>query len=280
MPLVSVLMTTYNREAYISKAIESVLASSYSNFELIVVDDASTDSTVAVANEYIRNDNRIKVYVNPINMGDYQNRNIAAGYAKGKYLKYVDSDDIIYPWGLELLVTMMEQFPDAGWGICTLAQHDTKPYPFMLNPKEIYTYNYTESNIFLKSPLSSIIKKDCFNSVAGFRPIRMAGDFDMWHRLANHFPVVLMPDGIVWNRVHGNQEMNHYNDFVQVYEKLRIEHLLSKECPLDPKLCSMLIKKQRNKILRAVIRNILYLDFKSLALQFKRLKPYKKIGKV
>ena len=63
-PLVSVLMTAYNREKYISEAIESVLASTYTNFELIIVDDCSTDNTLAIAKSYEKNDARIKVYLN------------------------------------------------------------------------------------------------------------------------------------------------------------------------------------------------------------------------
>src|SRR4051812_47750099 len=93
LPLVSVLMTSYNREKYIAQAIESVIASTYSNLELIIVDDCSKDSTVSIARSYAENDKRVKVYVNEKNLGDYPNRNKAASYATGKYLKYVDADD-------------------------------------------------------------------------------------------------------------------------------------------------------------------------------------------
>src|SRR5690606_39934476 len=110
-PLISVLMTTYNREEYVAEAIESVLASSYANFELIIVDDCSKDKTVEIAKGYAANDNRIKVYVNEKNLGDYPNRYKAASLTNGKYIKYVDSDDYIYPTGLEIMVNTMEQFP-------------------------------------------------------------------------------------------------------------------------------------------------------------------------
>jgi glycosyltransferase involved in cell wall biosynthesis len=83
-PLVSVLMTAYNRENYIVEAIESVLSSTYTNFELIVVDDGSTDNTVNIARGYAHKDDRIKVYVNTKNLGDYANRNNAAKKAKGE----------------------------------------------------------------------------------------------------------------------------------------------------------------------------------------------------
>ncbi len=84
-PLVSVLMTPYNREQYLPEAIESVLDSCYKNFELIIVDDNSNDGTLNIAKAYETKDKRIKVYVNENHLGDYANRNQAASYAGGKY---------------------------------------------------------------------------------------------------------------------------------------------------------------------------------------------------
>src|SRR5687768_8103613 len=101
-------MTVFNRENYLKEAIESVLDSTFTNFELIIVDDCSTDNSVAIAKKYAANDQRIRVYVNEQNLGDYPNRNKAAGYATGKYLKYVDSDDKIFPHTLEVMINGME----------------------------------------------------------------------------------------------------------------------------------------------------------------------------
>lgn len=89
-PLVSILMTAYNREKYIAEAIESVLASTYTNFELIIVDDCSADRTLEIAKSYEEKDKRIKIYINEKNLGDYPNRNKAASLAKGVYLKYLE----------------------------------------------------------------------------------------------------------------------------------------------------------------------------------------------
>ena len=112
IPLVSVLMTAYNREKYIAEAIESVLASTYTHFELIIVDDRSADQTVSIAKEYETRDQRIKVYVNEENLGQFPNRNKAATYARGKYIKYLDSDDRLYDFSLDYCVNMMEKNPE------------------------------------------------------------------------------------------------------------------------------------------------------------------------
>src|SRR6187200_3447154 len=118
-PLVSVLMTSFNREKYIAEAIQSVLDSEYRNFELIIVDDASKDKTIEIARSFERTDNRIKVSQNSKNLGDYPNRNKAASLASGKYLKYVDSDDKINKNCLSVMVAGMEKFPEAALGLMT-----------------------------------------------------------------------------------------------------------------------------------------------------------------
>ena len=103
-PLVSVLLTAYNREDYLAASIESVLAQTWSNLELIIVDDQSTDSSLQIARDYARRDARIRVHANDRNRGDYPNRNHAASFAQGEFLKFHDSDDVMYPHCLEVMV--------------------------------------------------------------------------------------------------------------------------------------------------------------------------------
>jgi GT2 family glycosyltransferase len=267
-------MTAYNREKYIAEAMESVLASSYSNFELIVVDDRSKDQTVDIARTYEKKDDRVKVYVNQVNLGDYPNRNMAASYATGKYLKYVDADDYIYPWGLGLLVTMMEQFPEAGWGLCSLDQYRGKPFPFELSPKEAYEYNYSGPGLFYKAPLSSIIRREIFEREKGFSALRMVGDFEMWHRLALRYKVVLMPHGIVWYREHGEQEIKSFNEFAGIYEKLIFEYLSHPNCPLEKEAVGEQLRVIRLRKNRQFVKAVLQLKFRLAYNNRKELKSY------
>ncbi|MBJ7879164.1 glycosyltransferase family 2 protein [Gelidibacter salicanalis] len=235
-PLVSVLMTVYNREKYISEAIESVLLSTYTNFELIIVDDRSKDNSLSIAKSYESKDQRIKVYLNEQNLGDYPNRNQAASFAKGKYLKYVDADDMIYPHGLEVLVYYMEQFPEAGYGLCSLPQDKLQKYPFLLLPKQAYQRHYFQQQLFHKAPLSAIINREVFNKMGGFTGKRMLGDFEMWNLLSQKHAVVLMPQGVVWYREHDEQEMtDHRNNPMEPFKYILLaEELIAKEgCPLN-----------------------------------------------
>lgn len=270
-PLVSVLMTTYNREKYIGEAIDSVLNSTYKNFELIVVDDGSKDSTVAIARKYQETDPRVKVFVNEENLGDYPNRNKAASHATGKYLKYVDADDYIYPTGLQVLVAMMEKHPDAGYGLCSLIQVVERPYPFLLSPKDAYLHHYTNVGLFHKAPLSAIIRRDVFEEAGGFGNIRMAGDFEMWHRLSQKYNVLLMPDGVVWYREHDAQEVNSYKDFILVYEQIKYDYLLHENCPLDKTTVEGILNKYKKSLYMPLLKSVLLFQFDKASIYLKRI---------
>jgi glycosyltransferase involved in cell wall biosynthesis len=277
-PLVSVLMTSYNRERYIGQAIESVLASTYTELELLVVDDRSKDSTVNIARKHAANDPRVKVFVNDVNLGDYPNRNKAAGHAAGKYLKYVDADDFIYPHGLGTLVEMMEQFPDAGFGLCSLEQDIARPFPFQLEPRAAYEYHYRGPGLFHKAPLSAIIKRSAFEQTKGFAPIRMAGDFEMWHRLCQQFPVVLMPQGIVWYREHGEQEMNSFSKYYAAYIETTLRYLKDEMCPLEKSAVVAILKKEKDLLIREMMKGVATLNFGRLKDNFRKLQTYRNAG--
>lgn len=245
-PMVSVLMTTYNREKYLAIAVESVLASTYSDFELIIVDDQSKDRSYEIALEYAEKDSRVRVFRNEKNLGDYPNRNKAAILARGKYLKYVDADDMIYPTGLQVMVSGMEKFPEAGWGLSSLPQDSTKMYPFLLSGREAYMRHYFKERLFHKAPLSAIMKKEAFEKVGGFTGKRYLGDFEMWHILANHYPVVLMAQGVVWYRVHEEQEMQNNRTDATIpfkYLKCSEEMINHPDCPLTSEEKLMTLEK-------------------------------------
>jgi glycosyltransferase involved in cell wall biosynthesis len=271
-PMVSVLVTSFNRAAYIEETIESILQQSYTDYEIVISDNCSTDNTMELLEKY-RTNPKIKIHQNETNIGQFANRNKCASLASGKYLKYIDSDDLIYPWGLQLLVTMMEQFPQAGWGLCSLVQIVEKPYPFQLSPRSAYLHNYHTFAIFDKAPLSAIIKKEVFEQVNGFDvSLNMAGDFDMWQKLALSFPVVLMPDGIVWNRVHPGQEMRQFNQYLLQYEEVRIKYLRHPNNPLDKSEVKKIFKQKNNWTFKEIIVSIVKLKLKTA---FENLKVWK-----
>ena len=270
-PLVSVLMTSFNRENYIAFSIKSVLDSSFKDFELIILDDASTDNTFKIANSFAEFDNRIRLYRNENNLGDYPNRNKVASFAIGKYLKYLDSDDLIYPWALEVMVNRMENHPNVGWGLCSMEANKDLIFPFELTPEKAYEYNYLGPGLFKRSPLSSIIKREVFDAVGGFKPIRMAGDFEMWHRLAMKYNVLLMPQGFVWYRVHNAQEINDFNQYNQVYEELKMKYLKNAVSLLGNDKIQNIKKNEIKRVLKELSISVLKLKFEKIPIHFKSL---------
>ncbi|MEO8413539.1 MAG: glycosyltransferase family 2 protein [Ginsengibacter sp.] len=271
LPFVSILMTAFNREKLIPYAIESVLSSTYNNFELIIVDDASADATVNIAQSYASKDDRIKIYVNEKNLGDYPNRNKAASYAKGKYLKYLDSDDYIYPNGLEIMVCSMERFPDAGFGLCSLKPDAEKPYPFLLNPKESYQYHFLGPGLFHKGPLTAIFLRSAFEELRGFKEGRMVSDTDMWHRMALKYPVVLMQDGIVWQRIHGKQELADSHNFIVAGAKIKWSYLLEPDCPLTRTQVKLIRRRRLKRYAGFVVSGLKHFNFKQAGTYLKCL---------
>ncbi len=102
MPEISVVVPVYNVELYISKCIDSILSQTFTDFELILIDDGSQDQSGAICDNYAQNDNRITV-VHQSNTGQATARNRAVSQSIGRYICFVDSDDVIHPQMLELL---------------------------------------------------------------------------------------------------------------------------------------------------------------------------------
>ncbi len=229
MPLVSVLMTSYNREKYIAEAIESVINSTYQNWELIIVDDCSNDNTVSIAQSYEKQDGRIKIYINEKNLGDYPNRNKAASYAKGKYLKYLDADDLIYSFGLEQMVRCMEKFSDAALGLGYNVFDPYKPLPIYMKPNESYHHHFFKKSIFNIGPTATIIRKDIFDSIGGFTGKRFVGDSELWLTIGIKYPIVLFQGSLVWWRQHDGQEFQLGNQGLD-YDIMNYDLLLNIFC--------------------------------------------------
>ncbi|OOY33976.1 hypothetical protein BOV90_05975 [Solemya velum gill symbiont] len=110
MSKVSVVMPVYNRQSMVSEAIDSILKQDYGNFEFIIVNDGSTDSTAAILANY--NDPRLRVVELPVNSGVSISRNIGMNCATGDYIAVMDSDDIAFPGRLTAQVSFMEAHPD------------------------------------------------------------------------------------------------------------------------------------------------------------------------
>lgn len=111
-PKVSIGLPVYNGENYLVKAIDSILAQTFTDFELIITDNASTDSTEALCRQYAAADKRIRYIRNPVNLGAAPNFNKAFELATGKYFKWAAHDDILAPDFLERCVGILDRKPE------------------------------------------------------------------------------------------------------------------------------------------------------------------------
>lgn len=211
-PLVSVLITCYNREKFLAESIESVLASTYKNFELIIVDDCSTDNSAVIAKTYEKIDDRIKVYINEQNLTQFPNRNKAASYAKGKYIKYVDSDDLIFSWTLTYCVSLMQKYPKAGMGIQYLKNEITDEY---LSAKAAIQKSFFKSTFLNAAPMAIILRTDFFKDHGYFNTgYGVPSDMYFNYTMASSYPVVLLKKEFFYYRKHEGQELNNRFSYV------------------------------------------------------------------
>lgn len=200
-------MTSYNRESLVRDSIQSVLDSSFNDFEFIIVDDASTDNTWEIILDYAKKDKRIKPFKNECNLGDYHNRNKAASFAKGKYIKYVDSDDLIFADTLATLVRQMEDNPNAAFGLSTDREWIEKNNINLLSPKDLFKIFIFEGKLLGSSPTGSIIRRDIFESIGGFSGKQYIGDLELWLKLASHYNAIVFDKSLYYWREHDDQQM-------------------------------------------------------------------------
>ena len=243
-PFVSILMTAYNREKYIEEAIRSVLNSTFSDFELIIVDDCSSDNTVGLAKNYLA-DERVRLYVNPKNLGQFRNRNYAASLAVGMFIKYFDSDDIIYPHGLQLLIDGVTQYPEACMALSNQGDSFFK-LPHMFTSEEALLQHYTKGGLLFMGPSGTIIKRSDFLSVGGFEDYGVPSDNHLTLKLASIKPIVTVQRDLFFWRRHPDQafegethDINIANNFIFNTSVIKTQKCLS------PELTTFLLKNQK-----------------------------------
>lgn len=160
---VSVVIPVYNRERYVTECVESVLGQSHSSFEILLVDDGSTDATPRLCRELAAKDSRIRL-LQGSHQGVSAARNLALDHAQGEYVFFLDSDDIIYPKLFEVLVEAMERTGAmlGGTGFLTVpeAQWESTRQRFLAPGRENCAVFYTNAEAIEKlfhtmTPLSA-----------------------------------------------------------------------------------------------------------------------------
>ena len=234
-PLVSVLLTAYNREKYIGASVESVLAQTCGKFELIVVDDHSSDTTFSIAREYERRDPRVRVHANERNLGDYGNRTFAASLARGTFLKFHDSDDIMYPHCLEIMVRYLSTTPSAAFALSAHRAWPGAPCPIVSTPYLSYQREFLGFGMFNQGPANALFRTEAFNRLGGFDDLGPHSDLAFWLRACRSVNVLLIPADLYWYRVHEGQHLRTVQSAFDQARAARFcwDALNHPECPLN-----------------------------------------------
>ena len=253
-PIVSVLLTAFNRERYVGPAIESVLAQTFTNFELIVVDDGSTDGTVDVVTRYL-SDPRVRLVQNARNLGQFTNRNYAASLAAGEYLKYHDSDDLMYPHCLSVLVAALSAEPTAAFAISAHTAWPGGPAPMLLTPRLAYEREYFGLGIANFGPAAALFRREAFNALGGFPDAGPHSDELFWLAACRRVNTVLASGDLFWYRIHSEQHLRRHD---AVYDGAAIawkwiEALDAPDCPLPA--------ADRDRAKRSIVGRILRAAF-------------------
>ena len=221
-PLVSVIIPTYNRAVLLQRAVHSVLQQSYSNFVLIIVDDASTDNTKEVIKTIA--DSRVILYQHKINQGQNASLNTGLSYSTGEYITFLDSDDEWLPTMLEKQVDSLLNDESLGvsytWAGSTSVDGTLK----VSNKFNIEGYIYKEalSQGYVSHMITIMVKKVCFDKI-GLFDINFTNcqDDDICLRLAKNYKFKLIPEILAIIHSDGdNQITDNSKEYAQGWWKL------------------------------------------------------------
>jgi len=203
-PTVSVVVPAYNAAATLRETLESVLAQTFTDFELLVVDDGSTDATAQIALSF--EDPRVRLL--PLAHGGVSRaRNLAVDEARGKLIAFLDADDLWLPRKLALQVALLDARPEVGLCVTRAtridaASHATGEMP-ILEAAEDYTVALLLRSSIAGCVSAAVIRPEVFRRAGGFRcGQRQAEDWDLWLRLSLQTKIAVVPESLVLKRVH------------------------------------------------------------------------------
>jgi glycosyltransferase involved in cell wall biosynthesis len=227
-PKVSILVPTYNYAHYIGEAIESALNQTYTNFELIIIDDQSKDNTDEIVAGYL-GDPRVKYYKNKVNLGLAGNFNEALKYAKGEYIKYLLADDLFHPSLLEKMVPVMDQYPDVSLVTSKRDMFGSKnksselPLLYLQEGKTvIYASIKEKAGNWIGEPTTVMFRKSALQIGEFNTSYTCLVDWEMWLRILTVGDCYIIPETLSYFRVHDKQAsrliMNDYKYTFEDYE--------------------------------------------------------------
>lgn len=284
-PLISIILPTYNRAALIGETIESIRLQTYTNWELIIVDDGSDDNTEEVVAGI--GDHRIRFYkAGRIRIGGAV-KNIGLEKTTGELIAFIDSDDLWAPTKLEKQVKALQQYTEAGFSLSGgyNFREVSVPVEYFYEQRTGIKYDSIFISCF-KSEVASftqalMMRKDCLEKTGLFTEAGAFSDAEFIVRLAFNFRAVILYEPLVYRRLHAN---NYINDTWEssYYEGIGIIKLYEKN--LEPFIVKEALYKlyinfgesclKHKEIVKAIRKFLIAWNYKPLSMV-----PVKKIAK-
>ena len=227
MPRVSVIIPTHNRAVFLKAAIASVLAQTFEDYELLVVDDGSKDATGEVVKSI--QDQRLRYFHHAEAKGGSAARNTGIRNSRGEYLAFLDDDDEWYPQKLHLQVELMDRSP-AKVGVIYAGYDRFDSATGQLGKKRLPRQrgNLWEA-LLARNPLtgtsSVLIRRECFEVAGPFDETLTAfQDFDLWLRIAAHYEFDFIPEALHRYRIHGVKIWTNLNALSAGVERILEKH--------------------------------------------------------
>jgi glycosyltransferase involved in cell wall biosynthesis len=202
-PKVTVLIPVYNRERYVRDAIDSILAQTFTDFELLVIDDGSTDGSQEVVRSYCNP--RIRLVCNEINQGIPKTRNTGIRLARGEYLAFLDSDDWAYPERLAKQAAFLDNHPDYAAVSAWTDWMDEEGRPLRgikrkaVSPEEIAAQRLFRSGLRNSASMARTV---VLRNYGHQEQYDTSEDFDLWSRIAAKHKLASLPEVLVRCRRH------------------------------------------------------------------------------
>jgi glycosyltransferase involved in cell wall biosynthesis len=220
MPKVSIVLPSYNYARYLDERIRSLLSQTYTDFELIIVDDASTDNSVEVINKYV-DDNRVKTHFFAQNSGlPYRRWNDGADLAQGEYILFAGADDSCKPTLLEKLVEKLDQYPNVGIAYSQSMQMDGNgkighslknrtdeldrnrwAQDFVNNGKDECQYLVVKN--IIPNASAVLLRRSIFEAVGQFDVnLRLVADWMLWAKMLMISDIAFVAEPLNYFRLH------------------------------------------------------------------------------
>ena len=237
-PTVSIVMAAKNYARFIPMAIESVRAQTYADWELLIIDDGSSDETPRVVDLFLR-DSRIRCFRTDT-LGQSRAKNLGIALSCGEFVAFLDADDAWLPTKLEKQLSVFRERSEAGVAFCRRSLIDEAGDPIIAQTQAAIPMGRVLSQMFVQNFVcfsSAMVRREVFSRVGTFNPEwDLAVDFDLWLRVAKHYEFDFVDEQLVLYRTgHGNLSKKLSDRVATAFSIMhRAERRYGAECDVPP----------------------------------------------